>query len=530
MQIVIPMSGVGKRFLEAGYTEPKPLIAVDGKPMIEHVVNLFPGESNFIFVCNNDHLGETPMRSVLERIAPGARIVGIAPHKKGPVHAVAQVFDLIGDDEETIVNYCDFSKFWDYGEFLRSVRESAADGAISAYRGFHPHMLGTTNYAFMRNDGNWMLEIKEKEPFTDNRMNEYASDGTYYFRQGRILKKYFRELMARDLHLNGEYYVSLVFNLLKEDGLRVRIHEIEHMLQWGTPQDLEEYQGWSDYFRHLGDAPQNLPARKNSINLIPLAGRGQRFADAGYDRPKPLIEIDGEPMIVRAAGSLPPAERNIFVCLGEHLGAYPLETEIRRQYPDAKIVRLDRVTEGQACTCEIGLAGEDPEAQLLIGACDNGMTWDREAYRALMDDETADAVVWSFRRHPSGRRNPAMYGWLEVNDRQEVLSASVKKPISDDPYNDHAIVGTFFFRKARHFSEGLRRLYEGNIRVNNEFYVDSIVNELIAMGLKVKVFEVEHYICWGTPNDLLTYQYWQRFFGKCPWVGRLLNHGKRMLK
>lgn len=172
MQIIIPMTGIGKRFLDAGYTTPKPLIEVDGKPMIEHVVNLFPEESNFVFICNSVHLRETDMAAILRRIAPGGRIVELSLHKLGPVYAVLQAKDFIDDEDEVIVNYCDFGKYWDYSDFLRHTRQRTADGAVSAYRGFHPHLLGPTNYAFIRDQNQWMLEIQEKKPFTDNRMNE----------------------------------------------------------------------------------------------------------------------------------------------------------------------------------------------------------------------------------------------------------------------------------------------------------------------------------------------------------------------
>ena len=84
------------------------------------------------------------------------------------------------------------------------------DGAVVAYKGFHPHMLGTTNYAFMRDRDQWMLEIREKKPFTDNRMNEYASNGTYYFRKGSYVKEYFPKLMSQDINVEGEFYVSMV--------------------------------------------------------------------------------------------------------------------------------------------------------------------------------------------------------------------------------------------------------------------------------------------------------------------------------
>jgi len=517
MQIVIPMSGEGRRFLDAGYLTPKPLIVVDDKSIIEHIVGLFPGESRFTFICNRDHLAQTGMQTLLRSIAPGCEVVSISPHKKGPVFAVAQAFDRIDDDEEVIVNYCDFSKHWDYGDFLKHTRSRNADGAVCAYRGFHPHMLGSTNYAFMREKDQWMLEIKEKEPFTTNRMQEFASDGTYYFKKGAYVKKYFLQLMEKNIHINGEYYVSLVYNLLREDNLRVSIYEIQHMLQWGTPGDLDEYQRWSRYFRRAVVARKNIESQPKSITVIPMAGRGSRFTAEGYRTPKPLIEIGGNPMILQAAGCLPASEKTVFICLGEHLDGYPLASAITKAYPNAKIVRIDSVTEGQACTCEIGLKDEDLESPLLIGACDNGMLWDVRKYRSLMEDPRVDAVAWSFRHHPSSRRNPQMYGWIKVDGGGTVLGVSVKKPISDDPFNDHAIVGTFYFRKAGYFLDALRGMYRKNVRVNNEFYVDSCIDEMAGNGLNVKVFEIDDYICWGTPDDLRTFEYWQSFFHKCPW-------------
>ncbi len=515
MKIIIPMSGTGQRFVDAGYKVVKPLIVVDGKPIIEHVVNLFPGEKEFIFICNREHLKDTDMRQILSRIAPHSKIIEIAPHKKGPVYAVQQAFDLFDDDEKVIVNYCDFSKSWDYNSFLKDARTKDADGAISAYKGFHPHMLGKTNYAFVRDDKQWMIEIREKQPFTNNRMQEYASDGTYYFKKGSHVKKYFQQLMDEDINTAGEYYVSMVYNLMKRDGLKVLIHEIEHMLQWGTPRELEEYQKWSDYFARTIEPQKKLNLEKKSINLMPLAGKGKRFLEAGYKDPKPLVKVNGKPMIIRAVSHLPQAEKNIFVCLSEHLDGYPLEKEIKKVYPNSKIVKLDKVTEGQAITCRIGLEGEDSESPLLIAACDNGILWNRDKYQKLIGDEDVDVVVWSFKRYPSSERNPHMYGWIKVDDRGNVQYVSVKKAISSDPYNDHAIVGTFYFKKVKYFLEAVKRLVKNNARINNEFYVDSCVNELIKMGLRVKVFEADHYICWGTPDDLKIYEYWQSFFHKC---------------
>ena len=513
MHIVIPMSGMGNRFINAGYTVPKPLIMVDGKPIIEHVCNLFTGEEKFTFICNSKHLKETNMLEVLKSIKPNANIIEIPNHKKGPVYAVHFIEEIIDDDEEVIVNYCDFGTYWDYKDFLKHTRERDADGAIPSYKGFHPHMLGSTNYAFIRDDKQWMLEIKEKEPFTDNRMDEYASNGTYYFKKGLFVKKYFEKLMSRDINLKGEYYVSLVYNLLVEDGLKVSIYEIQHMLQWGMPEDVQEYNSWSKYFRNAINLQEKTKACKNSITIIPLAGRGSRFVKEGYITPKPLIEVSGKQMIVQAARSLPNTEKQIFVTLQEHLEAFPLEKILKSEFNNSQIVPINEVTEGQAITCSLGLKDADNEASLLIAATDNGMIYNPLAYQKLVEDMSVDAIIFTFRHHVSSKVNPQMYGWVKT-DGDNAIEVSVKAPISNDPYNDHAIVGTFYFRKVDFFKQALNSLLSKEVRVNGEYYVDSLMGELIELGLKVKVLEVEDYICWGTPNDYETFVYWQSFFHK----------------
>ncbi len=520
MHIVIPMSGVGRRFSSVGYKNPKPLIEVDGKPIIEFVVSMFPSEKKFTFICNREHLETTPLESVLRNLVESAEIVPIEPHQKGPVYAVSQCLDRIDDEEEVIVNYCDFFSDWDYQDFLKDTRQRQAEGCVAAYRGFHPHMLGTDNYAFIRDHDRWLEAIQEKKPFSDNRMAEYASNGTYHFRRGRHIKRYFPMLMERDIQVNGEFYVSMIYNLLVEDGLPVSVYEVPHMLQWGTPKDLEEYQEWSNYFRAALDRQSSQTGEGRSTILIPMAGRGSRFSQVGYETPKPLIPVSGKPMVVQATDSLPPGKQYVFVALQDHLESSNIGDVIGNAYPASDVVALSEVTEGQASTCALGLertklnvALDQP---LVIGACDNGMLFDRERFRRLVEDEAVDAVAFSFRNHPASKRNPKMYGWLATAG-DCITGVSVKVPISDDPGQDHAIVGSFYFKKASYLLDGLDRMKAKNVRVNGEFYVDSLIGELVEQNLDCRVFEVDYYVCWGTPDDLKVYEYWQEFFDDCPW-------------
>ena len=510
------MSGLGTRFVESGYVVPKPLIKVNRIRIIEHVCNLFPDETKFTFICNSFHLKKTNMKKILKELKPSSNIIEIPKHKKGPVYAVLSAFELIDDNEEVIVNYCDFSTYWDYNDFLNHTRNRKADGAIPSYKGFHPHMLGNDNYAFIRDDKQWLLEIQEKKPFSNNKMNEYASNGTYYFRTGKILKKYFLKIIDKNIHLKGEFYVSMVYNLLINDNLKVSIYEIQHMLQWGTPNDLLEYKVWSNYFTSLVSLDKNEFVDKLCTTVVPLAGLGSRFSKEGFKKPKPLLEISGKPMIIQATNSLPKNNKFKFIVLKEHVKKYNIDKTLQNQYDNSEIIILDSLTEGQAITCNYAIKNIDDNDSILIAASDNGMIFDYNKYLSLINDKSIDAIIFTFKNHISVKNNPKMYGYVKTKD-DIALNVSVKNPISNTPELDHAIVGAFYIRKSIYFKKGLKNIINKNKRVNNEFYVDSLLDELIVLNYKVKVFKIDHYICWGTPNDYETFVYWQSFFHKISW-------------
>lgn len=257
-------------------------------------------------------------------------------------------------------------------------------------------------------------------------------------------------------------------------------------------------------------------SQRKSTLLIPLAGAGQRFVEAGYRDPKPLIKVSGRPMIVQAAMAMPDTTNQVFICRQEHLEHYPLASTIKSFYPEAQVLSVGYLTEGQASTCLLGKSSVDQDAPLHIAACDNSMVYDRARFDQLFAGNSVDAVIWTFKGNPTVVNNPKMYGWVKTDVQERAIKVSCKVPISDDPINDHAVVGAFSFRRAGDFLSAVEKMIAANRRVNNEFYVDECMNLLIEAGLNVHVFKIDHYICWGTPNDLLTFEYWQRFFNLNP--------------
>lgn len=521
MQIVIPMSGFGERFRRAGFSVPKPLIEIDGKPIIGHVIDMFPGETDFIFVCNQLHLDEPDyrMEAILAERCPSGLVVGIPPHKLGPIHAVRQVEHLLDKEEPVIVNYCDFTCYWDWNHFKQFVKETSCAGAIPAYKGFHPHSLGNTNYAYMLENDGWVQDIQEKQPYTNNRIEEYASSGTYYFASAQIMSEAFSATIEQDLNVGGEYYVSLAYKPLLDGKKPIAIYPLQHFMQWGTPEDVAEYNSWSRAFRKLIIHSEGTLSAKGAV-LVPMAGLGKRFADEGYVLAKPLIPLSGLPMVVQATNDLPSAEHQVFVIREDMPGYVDVTKQLCAQYPSAIVKTIQTVTEGQACTALIGLDALESKlgkncSPITIASCDSGALYDERLFRKLIQNPSVDVIVWGARGYPNAIRKPEMFGWIESVDGQ-VRSISVKTPLNR-PVSDPVVLGTFTFRSAEVFRLGLDRLIARNGQINGEFYIDSLINDVIALGFKCRLFEVDSYLCWGTPNDLRTFEYWQSCFHK--WSG-----------
>tara|TARA_Y100001937_G_scaffold128427_1_gene204580 strand:+ start:2454 stop:4034 length:1581 start_codon:yes stop_codon:yes gene_type:complete len=513
MKVIISMSGLSSRFSNAGYTIPKFMIDIDGKKVIEHIIDLYPKDSDFLFIINDKHAEDTDIIELLENSVDKKNIVVIPRHKRGPVFSIQNFEDYINDDEQVVINYCDFSMYWDYDDFEKYVNETKCDGCVVCYTGFHPHMLGSDNYAFCRTDSHKELqirEIREKQPFTNDKMSEFASTGTYYFKKGSYVKKYFKKLIEKDININCEYYVSLVHNLLIEDGLVNLVYEIPHMLQWGTPSDVAEYMQWSNYNRNILKGQKKVDI-SNCVTVIPMAGQGSRFLKEGYDIPKPFIPINGFPMFEQALRCLPNTSKTIFGSLKSHKDLFVLEDY-------GKVVWLDDVLPGQACTTE-RIINEilDPDTSILVSACDNGVLYEGDKFIDLINDIDNDIIVWTYRNNYTSYYNPNAYSWVDVDDENIIRKVYVKNFKGDNPLNKGALVGTIFFRNKNIYNASLTRLYEKNIRINGEYSLDDLLNEAIELGYIIRNFEVDRFICWGTPNDLKTYEYWQRFFSKVDW-------------
>ncbi len=503
MRIIIPMAGDS-----ADFGELKPLVKIDGRPMLEHVCGMFPRKSSFIFLCRETD--KALIEPVARRISPDSMVVAVED-TKGPADTALRLKEIIGSDEEVIISYCDAFAKWDFWKFIDEARRNNAEGVIAAFKGFNPVFLGDESHAYINvSDDGMVTEVREKELFLPNKTENYTSTGSYYFSRWSLFVKYARQMIEKGAAINGNYFVSLVYNMMIKDGLRIVPYEVDNFISWGHADNVQEYAFWSGYFSSLAAGKRDAKTF-DMTNLVPMAGLGKRFSDAGYRKPKPMIEVLNAPMAVKSALSLPRAGKYIFVCNEEHVERFGLDKLLKKNVPNAEIITLNKPTDGMARTCLLAESRLDADKPLLISSCDYSFVYDERKFEELLATGP-DAVIWTFRNYPDARRNPKAYAYLAIENGL-VKRISEKAPISDTPNKDDIVLGVFYFRNAQMFIDAARQMIEKRIAVNGEYYVATSINQLIEKGMRVAPFEVDKYICWGTPEDLKVFEYWQRYFG-----------------
>ena len=242
------------------------------------------------------------------------------------------------------------------------------------------------------------------------------------------------------------------------------------------------------------------------IHIIPMAGLGSRFTHEGYLLPKPLIPVSGEPMITQVIRRLPKATQTICVVRSEHVKEFAIDEVIKKTNTNAKIIELSETTDGQATTCLLGLEDVSDEEEVFISACDNSFLFDEAKFDALKAEKDVDCIVWTFTKDELLTAKPTAWGWVRLaEDKKTITDMSVKVPISDNPFNDNAVVATFWFRRAGDFRTAYAKMVEENYRISNEFYIDSMPIFMKKIDKKSVIFTVDLYVSWGKPADLHLY-------------------------
>jgi len=231
LNVLIPMAGAGSRFEQAGYTFPKPLIEVKGKPMIQVVVENLNLEANYIYVVQKAHREKYNLDTLLNLITPGCKIVETNGLTEGAACTALLAKKYIDNDAPLFFANSDQFVEWDSNEFMYKMNETNADGGIVTFTATHP------KWSFAKIDDNGLVtEVAEKNPISD-----IATVGYYYWKNGSDFVKYAEQMIEKDIRINNEFYVCPVFNQAIEDCKQIRTFNTAGMWGLGTPEDLKYY-------------------------------------------------------------------------------------------------------------------------------------------------------------------------------------------------------------------------------------------------------------------------------------------------
>lgn len=233
--------------------------------------------------------------------------------------------------------------------------------------------------------------------------------------------------------------------------------------------------------------------------IMPMAGEGSRFRNAGWTTPKPLIELKGKPLFVRAIESVKvdgaPMKYSLIV-RQEHIDDYAIDKGIHEILPDAMVYSVKKTTRGAVETCLIAEEGIADDDAVVVMDCD--LEFRSEAYKQIIenflkDKKTTGGALVSF------ESDLPKYSYAEVDDNGNVTRTAEKEVISN-----HALCGAYFFASGKEFKEEAHRLLDAPME-KPEFYVSLLYNQLLAKGEIVKIAPMEMYHSYGTPEELQIY-------------------------
>ena len=243
INIVIPAAGLGSRFANAGYTFPKPLIDVNGKPMIQKVVDNINIKGKFIFIVQKSHYEKYNLKYLLNAISPGCVIVQTEGLTEGSACTVMLAKEYINNEDPVIIANSDQILEWDANHFVYASMSEGVDGCISIFENTHPKF----SYASLGDDG-YVNQVAEKLVISNN-----ATTGIYFWRRGSDCVKYTNLMIQKNIRTNGEFYNCPVFNEAIQDGKKIKTVKADKFWCIGTPEDLE------NYLRHNPNTIPDIP-------------------------------------------------------------------------------------------------------------------------------------------------------------------------------------------------------------------------------------------------------------------------------
>ena len=250
---------------------------------------------------------------------------------------------------------------------------------------------------------------------------------------------------------------------------------------------------------------ENKVSLKKIIGIMPMAGKGERFKKFGYIAPKPLIDISGEPMFLRAAKTFPKSIKWILI-LQKQLSKNSFFLKSLNFFKKKKLILLKKVTKGQAATVLKSLKYLQKDSIVIIHSCDLQFSVKMsEIYKKIKKN---DVIVFTTKGKKFHHQNSNQFSWVRKNFslKQKNVEISCKKNFSKNKKKNRVLVGSFIFKNKNILKNSIQHIFKNKLKIKKEYYIDMAAKVSPNIGYRVGEIMVKNYKSWGSHEELLNYK------------------------
>jgi NDP-sugar pyrophosphorylase family protein len=480
------MAGQGSRFKEAGYDIYKPFLNIGNKKMIDGVLDPFESLDE-IFIITTKKIEENNSEN-LSKLPSKVKILYIEDHKLGPAYSIYLAIDQLPKDREYFITYCDV---W-WSPKLNLELDQNIDAAIYVHRGFHPHLINDNFSAFCKEtiSGGVLVEIKEKGSFTKEWMKEPVSIGVFFIKHSQNLFAAIKELVEGEKRAAGEFYPSLLFNILLDKGLTVNLVDVEAYAHIGVPLQMKDVEFWSNLSSNELNKTTNqkLPW----LNCMLMGGAGSRMKEIS-SLPKYMLPVNSDPMYIRVA--------NKFNCKNTII-ITPPDYNDSNNSNGYEIKKLKNFTKSHYETFLNSIEFVQDDVNILFSSCDCFASINSQKINQIQEATNAECIVFSF--EPTLLHSKLMYSHTSIKIENGYVNDVDIKSKNKNYFNK--LAGFFWFKNKQVVEKAIENINLSGYK--GELLIDHLISELTKSGLQPAVYHLDDYIHLGTPSEYLEYKYW----------------------
>ncbi|MEM9274417.1 MAG: glycosyltransferase family 2 protein [Cyanobacteria bacterium P01_F01_bin.143] len=502
MRILIPLAARNPFFPPEEFHFPLPLIEIDRIPIIQLVINNLSAISpdiEFIFVVSAEECRVFSLDNVFRLVTnQRCKIVELPGQTKGSLCSCLMAIEHFNDDQSLIIANPDQLFDLDLSNVIQNFQNRDLDAGVVSFETLHPR------WSYIRVDeANHIIEAAARKV-----VSRLGIAGLIYFARGQDFASAAMESISNGAAEDGSYHIASTLNEFILKGMKLGHYQVPKELyhSFFVPQKITEYErllqnkalNFMPKIRSFR-TPIILPRKKLESPVtvvIPMAGMGSRFVKQGYEKPKPFIDVLGKTMIEQVMDNLAiPRAKYVLLARREHIEQEPEIVSRLQKRDNVKILPVEELTEGTACTVLLARQEIDSEAPLLIANCDQLVEFQCADFIRDCLERDLDGSILVFK---DAEMNPK-WSFARTDANGMVLEVKEKVAISD-----LATVGIYLFSKGNDFITSALDMIVHNDRVNGEFYTCPAYNYAIANGKKIGVFEIpsEAMHGLGTPEDL----------------------------